>query len=196
MKTESVSRKARAWRASPTLLSVAILFPFLAILPLPRIGWAASCTRGVNCYCDRVKNVSSPIYDPNLVMCEDFEAPTLHDDVGFGNGAPTMAPGTTTRGPARTGGACIRGFEQLLSPTYGDPVGSCAWQNGAPLTPRLGYPCVPSGNNCYGGAWRPDDLWQANSFACISILRNGEFGAEDANILPPTNYLDRHAGRL
>ncbi|MEK7201843.1 MAG: Ig-like domain-containing protein, partial [Patescibacteria group bacterium] len=38
------------------------------------------CTDGVDCYCDRVRNISNPIYDPNLRLCEDFEAVTLHED--------------------------------------------------------------------------------------------------------------------
>src|SRR2546427_12217191 len=55
---------------------------------LPEASVAAPCTPGTDCYCDRVKNVSSPIYDPSLLMCEDFEAPTLRLNQGLGNGAP------------------------------------------------------------------------------------------------------------
>src|SRR2546430_7597719 len=65
------------------LLAVLIFSPGLVL--------AAPCTRGVNCYCDKVKP-GGPLADPQLLMCEDFEAPTLHDDVNFGGGAPNWRP--------------------------------------------------------------------------------------------------------
>lgn len=51
--------------------------------------WAETCTDGVDCYCDRVRNPFDPYYDANVALCEDFEAVTLHDDVNVGGwGAP------------------------------------------------------------------------------------------------------------
>lgn len=49
------------------------------------------CTFGVDCYCDRVRDPSDALYDPALLLCEDFEDPA-YDDGGLGwsnvNGPP------------------------------------------------------------------------------------------------------------
>ena len=39
-----------------------LLGAFLLILPYE--AEAASCTAGVNCYCDRVQNPADPLFDP------------------------------------------------------------------------------------------------------------------------------------
>jgi len=39
-----------------------------------------------------VNNPADPIYDPNAVVCEDFEAVTLHDNVNLSGGAPLYGP--------------------------------------------------------------------------------------------------------
>ena len=45
------------------------------------VAFGASCTDGTDCYCDRVNG--GDLNDPNLLFCEDWEAPTLYDDTGF-----------------------------------------------------------------------------------------------------------------
>ena len=92
------------------LLAVLIFSPGLVL--------AAPCTRGVNCYCDKVKP-GGPLADPQLLLCEDFEAPTLHDDVGFGNGAPDFGPPYDD-----TGSPGWRGFNGYWHRTYGDMSGT------------------------------------------------------------------------
>ncbi len=59
----------------------------LALGPALAQAWQ-DCTDGVDCYCDRVRNPADALYDPLMLICEDFEAVTLHDDVNFGGGAP------------------------------------------------------------------------------------------------------------
>jgi hypothetical protein len=159
-----------------------MLLPSFTMPLLPRVGEAASCTRGVDCYCDRVKNAAAPIYDASLLICEDFEAPTLHDDTGFGGGPPNYGPWYDN-----TGQLAFRGNNSYWVRTYGDAIGNCKWQPGAPATPTVGFTCTVGSGTCGAGAWRADDRWQANSFSCIDIVRNGEFGAEDANVLAPIN---------
>ena len=169
MRTESVSRKVSAWGVwiSPTLLSVAILFLPFATLVFPRASSAASCTVGTNCYCDRVRG--GDLKDSQLLFCEDFEALTLHDNVGLGNGAPYYGPWYDH------GSINLRGFGSYWTTLYGPAVQGCDWVTGQPATPTVGEQCTSGTGLCVAGAWRPDDLWQANSFACISIPRNGEF---------------------
>ena len=53
------------------------------------ITWApraeATCTKGTNCYCDRVKGGS--LNDPNVLLCEDFDTPSLYSNTQVGKGA-------------------------------------------------------------------------------------------------------------
>jgi hypothetical protein len=37
-----------------------------------------SCTDGVDCYCDRAADSADPLYDPDLLFCEDFEDDLLN----------------------------------------------------------------------------------------------------------------------
>jgi hypothetical protein len=67
----------------------ALLAAVLGIL-MPAVGVAAPCTPGVDCYCDKVRG--GGLNDPQLLFCEDFEAPTLYQNTGVGNGAPYYGP--------------------------------------------------------------------------------------------------------
>ena len=40
--------------------------------------FARTCTDGMDCYCDRVRDPKDALYDPHLLFCEDFEDPILN----------------------------------------------------------------------------------------------------------------------
>src|SRR5262245_38816357 len=63
------------------------------------------CPEGVACYCNQV-------HDPELLFCEDWEAPQLHDDVKLGD--PEGGPwydGTGARG--------FRGYGSYFTRRFG-----------------------------------------------------------------------------
>ena len=153
--------------------------------------WAAPCTAGVDCYCDKVRPGGS-LYDPSLLFCEDWEAPTLHDDVGVGNGAPYYGPWYDD-----TGFPGARGYNSYLNRKYGTAASSqCNWQSGQPASPTRGHTCTFP--QCFDGAWSIGDQWQANSTtngaACVFIPKNGEFNAEISDLTSPTNTVGGVAG--
>jgi hypothetical protein len=127
-------------------------------------------------YCDRVQG--GDLNDPLLLLCEDFEAPTLHEDVSVGAGAPHYGPWYDDAGFLNA-----RGHNSYWRRRYGSAVGACAWWKGVPASPTVGRKC--GYDTCFQGEWRPDDRWQANSFACIDIVRNGEFNAEVPSLTSP-----------
>src|SRR5215467_14392318 len=168
--------------AAATFLTMATAF----ILSLtPRGGEATPCTRGTNCYCDRVKG--GDLNDSSLLLCEDFEAPTLHDNVNVGGGPPNYGPWYDD-----TGYNNARGYNSYWQRNYGPSSGGCAWTLGQPGSPTLGHTCTYS--TCFPGQWNPTDMFQANSFACMTVVRNGEFGAEISTIAPPTGSVGGGGG--
>src|SRR5207245_3945728 len=120
------------------------------------------------------------------LLCEDFEAPTLHDDVGFGQGAPNFGPPYDD-----TGHSGWRGLNSYWTQTYGF-AGGTQWNAGQPQIPQRGIPCNIGGGTCATSAgWRLDDLWNANTGAEHSgggttyvIYKNGEFQDEIAVATP------------
>jgi hypothetical protein len=113
-------------------------------------------------------------------MCEDFEAITLYEDVGFGDGAPDFGPWYDESG---SGFTCFRGNNQYWRKTYAVGVSGMLWAEGDPATPTVGCTCDTGGaGKCNTGAWHPSDLWQANSFANLAILRDGDFNDEVADL--------------
>jgi len=149
---------------------------------LPEASVAAPCTPGTDCYCDRVKNVSSPIYDPALLMCEDFEAPTLRLNQGLGNGAPYYGP------PYDNGGQLIpndRGRGGYWQKVYGNGVDSALWPQNQPAIPKLGLPCGFA--LCSGlKIWSVGDLWDANNYGALAaFLTDSQYTAEP-NLTAPT----------
>ena len=77
MNTESILRRVgrAAWLRS---ISLGLPIFFLALSGLPHSSEAGPCTKGVNCYCDKVRGGS--LNDPSILVCEDWEAPTLQND--------------------------------------------------------------------------------------------------------------------
>jgi hypothetical protein len=177
----SMRMKHGSTRSIPAATAVLLTMAMTLVLSLaaPRLGGAAPCTRGTNCYCDRVRN--GDLKDSSLLLCEDFEAPTLHDNVSFGGGAPDYGPWYDYTGWPNNG---ARGFNSYWQRNYGPATDGCAWQQGQPGSPTVGSTC--SYQTCFAGQWNPSDVFQANSFACMTVVRNGEFGAEIATISPPT----------
>lgn len=139
---------------------------------------SAACSDGADCYCDRVRDPGSSIHDPDLVLCEDFEASTLHDDGRVGGGAPLYGPWYDD-----TGYPGARGNNSYWHQHYGSSVGACAWRNGQPSSPTRGTTCAFG--SCFPGEWRADNRWQANGFACLDIVRDGEFDDEVTSLADP-----------
>jgi hypothetical protein len=156
---------------------------------LPAVSVAASCVPGTNCYCDMVKNVSSPIYDANLLMCEDFEAPTLRLNQGVGNGAPYFGPPYDNGGQSSPNDRGRGGYWQKV---YGNGVGAALWSSGEPTSPKAGAPCGFS--LCTGlKIWSVGDLWDANNDALAAFLTDGQYTAEP-HLTAPTGKSGGGAG--
>jgi hypothetical protein len=177
------------------------------LLTVPLVASAASCTRGSDCYCDCVKGQGSasacaakfgvgvPV-DSALLVCQDFEAPTLHDNVKAGGGAPDYGPPYDTNA-----GSVNRGDNSFWARTQtesGAGSGQCLYPYGEPSSPTLGPKCAygSPGSQCIGvKVWHPQNLWQANGLQpCITVLRNGEFNAEVGSITSPTGVAGGGAG--
>jgi len=155
------------------LLNVGTFLPLFALLLVPVAGEAAS-------YCDRVR-AGGDLVDPQLLLCEDFEAPTLINDVGFGQGAPNYGPWYDHTGA----GGCLRGINSYWTRHYGNGLDNALWPSGTPASPTHGCTCTYG--LCMDGAWDASDRWQANSFAVLGILQNSDFNVEVSSITRPTN---------
>lgn len=144
---------------------------FLLLLAAPAWAGAESCTDGVDCFCDRIEDSEDPIYDANVVFCEDFENLAYYEDV----------PGAWYKA---SGG--YRGHAAAWRIPYSSPFTECAgWAHGDPADPTLGITCNAPGSTCGTAEWHPTDLWQSNDRACIDVMRNGDFSIEVPSIDPP-----------
>ncbi len=156
-------------------LHALLAWAVLGLLYLPSAAAGADCTDGVDCYCDR-QNTS------NTLVCEDFEAPTLHGDTGPGD--HTNAGGENVHGPWYDEGSTdYRGANNYWTETYGSVTNGCAWRSGQPSNPEVGISC--SAGTCFAAEWRADDKWDANSFACVDVIQDGEFDDEVSSIADP-----------
>jgi hypothetical protein len=177
--------------AEITRLTVVLLaFAGSLVSPLP-FAFAGTCTPGSTCYCDRVKN--GDLKDQNLLMCEDFEAPTLHpaigqESAGFGNGAPYYGPPWDHSDPSYP---YNRGSNQYWFKIYGNGVSGAHIRGGSPDPATFGITCGKSGNSlgyngCWGHAfWDAGDRWQANSYARKAIFTDSDFSIEVPTIQKP-----------
>lgn len=129
------------------------------------------CVDGSTCHCDTVS-------DPNLLACEDFEAPTLGKDVNAGGGSPNYGPWYDDSGLTEA-----RGFNAYWPQNYGSAVGTCAWRFGEPASPSKGNTC--RFNTCFLQEWSPGDPWNGNDGACVDIIKAGEFDAEVSTLADP-----------
>jgi hypothetical protein len=142
------------------------------------------CTPGTDCYCDRVRTVTDPLYDPSLLFCEDFEAPTLYLDQGLGDGAPYFGPWYD-----ETGSPGNRGNNSYWAQTYGNGVGDYLWETGTPIIdPALGDRCTIAGG-CTVKSWDGTNRWSANAHEPLLgiMIQGSDFSAEVAAITAPTN---------
>jgi len=139
---------------------------------------AGECTDGVSCYCDSTN-------DPTLLMCEDWEAPTLYENVDVGGEAPNWGPWWDN-----TGSPTRRGFNSYWTRTYGVGSGETLWQAGEPANPIHGITCS-NASGCRVGEYvsaaqgtvidgsGERDRWQANHFANVDIVRQNDIGDEN-----------------
>jgi hypothetical protein len=153
---------------------------FFAILSLIGLATAEAspCTKGVDCYCDRVQGGN--LNDPQVLLCEDFEAPTLRASTPVGGGAPYWGPPFDDTGQTNNRG--VNGYWQRK---YNNGVGAGLWTQGNPASPTFGRTCgFPL---CSGtGIYDPADRWQANGFAFTGFPTSSEFNAEIGTIVPPS----------
>jgi hypothetical protein len=158
----------------------ALLAAVLNLL-VPAVGVAAPCTPGVDCYCDKVRGGS--LDDPQLLFCEDFEAPTLYQNTGVGNGAPYYGPWYDA-----TGMMGNRGNNSYWNKKYGNGVNSFLFRSGEPASPTLGSPCTFS--LCTGAkVWERSDLWSANAYGpqLAIFTQSSDFSFELSSLAAPSN---------
>lgn len=150
-------------------------------LLLPEVSTAASCTSGVNCYCDKVKGGS--LNDPLLLFCEDFEAPSLYQAVPVGASAPNYGSWYDA-----TGLSGDRGHNSYWQQKYGNGVSSFLFTQGQPASPALGSPCNFS--LCTGmKVWDRTNRWSANAYNPLAAFftQASDFNAEVGSLTAPTN---------
>ncbi len=168
-------------------VSLAFALGFLALLSAPDAKAGQSCTDGVDCYCDCVRGPNRGDgfasaacatkrvgVDASVLLCEDFEARPLVEDVSTPEGGPWYDD---------TGQVGGRGHGSWWTRKYGTANAGCAWRQGEPASPTLGRTCTYG--TCYTEEWSAGNPWQANALSCIDIMRSGEFDDErSANLAP------------
>jgi|CXWL01.1.fsa_nt_gi hypothetical protein len=131
-------------------------FSFFILFINPDIGYAAPCTPGTNCYCDKVKG--GAFNDPSVLLCEDFEAPTLINNQGVGNGAPYYGPWYDDSGQVGN-----RGVNSYWNRKYSNGVNGFLFSTGQPASPMFGSPCPYA--LCSGAkVWDAGNRWSANAY--------------------------------
>ena len=149
--------------------SVVLSFLALLLVPLlPARASAASCTDGVDCYCDLVAP-GGPLEDTSLLMCEDFEFIGLTTDLGH-DVAPNYGPWYDHVNSTPSN---MRGGSSWWFKNYNAAVSPCSWHLGQPANPTKGITCAY--DSCPPPEWSPTDEWDGNDQACIDIIRDGEF---------------------
>jgi hypothetical protein len=125
--------------------------------------------------------------DPNVLVCEDFDAPAYYQDVGEGSGG-NGAWYSSFGWPNKRN----RGVGSLWRARYGNITPGSNWRQGQPVNPQRGLPCnfdLAPGTECSGGpVWHPADLWGGNNYgANIFVIQNGQFNLEIPTLTSPTN---------
>jgi hypothetical protein len=147
------------------------------VLLLPVIVWAKPvCTAGTDCYCDKVNDSGHAFYDSNLLLCEDFEAPTLVNDQGVGDGSPYYGPWYDDTG---SGQVCGRGFNSYWTKNYNNGAGADLYRDGMPDPATQGCTCDWGGSSCLNGAWvGPNNLFEAPTNTGMAMLTDAYYTAE------------------
>jgi hypothetical protein len=158
---------------------------------------AAPCTFGTNCYCDKVVPAAGVFFDPLLLVCEDFEAPTMRQNTGYGvtTASTRGSGGTAAYGPwydeTGWGGAPNRGYNSYWNHLYGNGLSNAIWAGGQPTSPTLGVVCGEA--LCHGmKTWEAANLWTANAYTPVMGIytQDSDFTAEVGTLTVPTNTAD------
>lgn len=182
------------WRARRSYLP---LFIAVGLLALAAPSFAA-CTYGTDCYCDKVVPVAGTYYDSSLLLCEDFEAPTMRSNTGSGTTTASArgSGGTNAYGPwyDQTGDSGDRGYNSYWNKTYGNGDNNL-WTTGQPASPTVGSACTYA--TCVGlKVWHPSDLWDANAYTpTVAIFtQSSDYTSEIGSLTVPTNTASGSAG--
>ena len=171
-----MSRMRIALHAALFAVALGLLFPDVSV--------AAPCTPGTDCYCDKVKNKANALFDAALLFCEDFEAPTLYQNTGVGNGAPNYGPWYDATG--QTGD---RGFNSYWNKTYGNGVDGFLFRKSEPASPANGAPCTLFALCTGAKVWERSNLWSANNYTpqLAIFTQSSDFNFELSSLTAPTN---------
>lgn len=158
--------------ATLTQLGLALLVSGAGLTGAPSAS-AATCTDGVNCYCDTVS-------DTKLLMCEDFEAKDYYEN-------------TSADWAATASGSGNRGDQSRWGSLYGNGGSGSLFRSSDPsprIAPSCGYPdctgmreyCSTAQGNVVDG--RGADCWGpgANNNAHLDVQRAGDFRAEVSSL--------------
>jgi len=142
----------------------------------------AACTPGTDCYCDKVKGGS--LNDPLLLICEDFEAPTLRLNQGVGNGAPYYGPWYDD-----TGSSGDRGHNSYWNQKYGNSDAGIDWVSGQPSSPTFGTPCTAFAQCTGMKTWDDTNRWSANAYTPKVAIYDStaDYTAENAALTAPSH---------
>jgi hypothetical protein len=91
---------------------------------------AAPCTKGVNCYCDRVQG--GDLNDSALLWCEDWDSPQYY--------SPSANP-NWVQGAVYGQSGWNRGSISRFALNYGNGVNGFLWPDGSPTSPAIGQSC-------------------------------------------------------
>jgi len=157
------------------------LFYILVIILLPSAS-AAPCTDGVDCLCDCLAGDGSTadciaiwgsdITTSNVVMCEDFDQASYHEDV----------PGAWYYPESPSAHPCFRGGGSDWFADYGAASnGTGLWHLGDGLSgPRGACACdiLPGSQSCAASEWRADNLWNSPPNTSIDVQTDDEVDDE------------------
>ena len=159
---------------------LAILVATSLFFSAPSQAQTGPCTKGVNCYCDKVAPGGS-LADPLLLWCEDWDNPDYYLNTA-NNWVASSANGPS--------GVTNRGNISRFSQVYGNGVGQGLWSQGQPANPRIGTTCgfgLCVGQKVYCGTAQGNlvdgqgaDCWGpgGNAGSFIHIQAPGDVNAE------------------
>lgn len=175
-------------------ISLAAVLSLFAVFAVADAEAGQTCTDGVDCYCDCVQGsnrgdgfvnaacaTKGVAVDPSVLLCEDFEARNLTENIGVGAGAPNYGPWYDHTG---SGSGTGRGLNSYWTRKYGPSGSGCAWRAGQPSNPKLGVTC--GSDTCFTDEWSGGNPWDANTNACLDVMRSGEFDDELPTNTEPT----------
>lgn len=175
------------------------LLVLLLALIAPDSAAATACTRGTDCYKDCVGGpatvpAQAPLYknalcqtkvvpvDGSLLVVEDFEAETLHDNVNFGVTTGIFGPFYDDTGQSGNLGANSYWYRNYSNGVGSGLVAGQQFSGGRQCTQP------PTGNCVELKVWHPQNIWGMNAFNPFAqVVRTGEFNGEISSLTNPTN---------